>query len=178
MKSIKRRRKNLTNKEKLDIIQDMVIIVDSRENKWQHIEEYFKKNKIKYRIEKLDVGDYTFELPNYSHLKLDNLFLIERKGSLDELAGNFTKGRERFKREFERMTPNQKIHLLLENFTWRKLLNGSYRSKFSSEAYKMSILTWCIKYDFKVWNVVPKDSGEIIYSILVKELDYALNKLK
>ena len=158
----------------MDIIQDMVIIVDSRENKWQHIQEYFDVKKIKYRVEKLDVGDYTFELPNYSELELDNLFLIERKGSLDELSGNFTKGRLRFQREFERMTEGQKIHLVLENFTWRKLLNGSYRSKFSSNAYKSSIIAWSIKYDYKVWNVVKEDSGEIIYEILKKELEHVL----
>lgn len=164
----------ITNKDKMDIIQDMVIIVDSRENKWQHIQEYFDVKKIKYRVEKLDVGDYTFELPNYSELELDNLFLIERKGSLDELSGNFTKGRLRFQREFERMTEGQKIHLVLENFTWRKLLNGSYRSKFSSNAYKSSIIAWSIKYDYKVWNVVKEDSGEIIYEILKKELEHVL----
>lgn len=60
----------------------MTIIVDSREKKWKHIKEYFDEHKIKYRVEKLDVGDYTFELNNYPNLDLDNKFIIERKGSL------------------------------------------------------------------------------------------------
>lgn len=170
--------KEITNKERVDIIQDMIIIVDTREKKWNHIQEYFDKNHIKYKVEKLDVGDYSFILPNYPELKLDKMFLIEKKNSLDELAGNFTKGRERFKREFGRMKPNQKIHLVLENFTWRKLLNGSYRSGFSPNAYKSSLIAWSIKYDFCVWNVVTQDSGEIIYEILKKELEQKLYSIK
>lgn len=165
----------MTNAEKIRIINDLVIIVDSREKSWKHIEDYFKTNNIKYRVQGLDVGDYTFELPNYPELDLDNKFLIERKSSLDELASNFTKGRERFKREFERMKPNQKIHLVLENWTWRKCLNGSYRSKFTPNSYKASLISWSIKYNFKVWNVVTQDSGEVIYEILKKELE---NELK
>ena len=123
----------------------------------------------------VDSGDYSFILPNYSELNLDKKILIERKGSLDELAGNFTKGRKRFQREFERLESDQKMHLLLENFTWRKLLNDSYRSKFSPNAYKASLITWSIRYDFKVWNVVKKDS-EVLHEIL-KELEEILNNV-
>lgn len=178
MKNIKWEKVNdITNKEKMDIIADMVIITDSREQKWQHIQQYFDENNIKYRVDKLDVGDYTFELPNYPELDLDRRFLVERKFSLDELAGNFTSGRERFAREFERMEEGQKIHLVLENFTWRKLLNKSYRSGFLPKSYMASIIAWSIKYDFPTWNVVTKDSGILIYEILKKELEHELNKL-
>ena len=102
----------------------------------------------------MSVGDYTFILPNYPELDMDRKVIVERKGSLDELAGNFTKNRERFRREFERMEDGQVMHLVLENFTWRKLLAGSYRSKFNPKAYKASLITWSILYDFKAWNVV------------------------
>lgn len=168
----------LTNKQKMDIIADMVIIVDSREQKWKHIKDFLDKKGIKYKVEKLDVGDYTFKLPNYPELNMDNKFIIERKASLDELAGNFTKGRDRFAREFERLKDEQKIHLLLENFTWRKCLNGSYRSGFTPEAYKASLIAWSIKYNFPVWTIVKQDSGEIIYEILKKELEFVLNNIK
>lgn len=168
----------MTNKEKIDIINDMTIIVDSRENKWHHIRDYFDNKGIKYRVEKLNVGDYTFELKNYPHLKLDNKFLVERKGSLDELAGNFTSGRDRFAREFERLEDDQKIHLVLENFTWTKCLNGSYRSGFLPQSYKGSLIAWSIKYDFKYHPVTKRDTGELIYEILEKELRYYLDNLK
>lgn len=168
----------ITNKERMDIINDMVILWDSREQKNKHIIDYLDKYKIKNKRKKLDVGDYTFILPNYPELKLDNKFIVERKGSLDELSGNFTQGRQRFAREFERMKKGQKIHLVLEGFTWQKLINGSYRSGFNPNAYKASLIAWCIKYDFKYHPVIKRDSGEIIYEILKKELEHELNNLK
>lgn len=154
---------------------DMKIIVDSRENQWQHVQEYFDKNKISYEVRKLDTGDYTFELDNYPHLNLDNKFIVERKGSIDELAGNFSKGRTRFQNEFERIQPDQKMHLVLENFTWRKVLNASYRSKFHPNSYKASLITWCIRYNVPYHLVTKQDSGEIIYEILKQELQNYLN---
>lgn len=158
------------------VIKDMIIIVDTREQKYSHVTDYFDSIGVEWTRQKLDVGDYTFYLPNYPELDLDNKFIIELKGSLDELAGNFTSGRGRFARQFERMYFDQKIHLVLEDFTWRKCLNGSYRSNFHPNAYKASLISWSIKYDFKVWNVVKRDSGEIIYEILKKELENNLDE--
>lgn len=57
-----------------------MIICDTREQKWSHIEDYFKVNDIPYRIQKLDFGDYMNErIPGLA---------IDRKASLDELAMN------------------------------------------------------------------------------------------
>lgn len=166
------------NKKQVDeIVDNMVIVVDTREQKFKHITDYLDENNIEWVRDTVGVGDYTFRLPDYPELELDELFLVERKGSLDELAGNFTRGRVRFAREFERMTDDQRIHLVLENFTWRKCLNGSYRSRFNPNAFKASLIAWSIKYDFKVWNVVKRDSGEIIYELLKKELESALERM-
>lgn len=166
------------NKKQTDaIIDDMVVIVDTREQKYKHITDYLDKIDVEWIRDTVGVGDYTFRLPSYPELELDGLFLVERKGSLDELAGNFTNGRARFAREFERMTEGQSIHLVLEDFTWRKCLAGSYRSKFNPNAFKASLIAWSIKYDFKVWNVTKQDSGVIIYELLKKELEQALEGL-
>ena len=159
-------------------LSDMIIICDSREKKNQHILEWLDKNKIPYEIEKLDVGDYTFRLPNYPELDVDYKFVIERKGDLSEIAGNFTKGRDRFEREFQRSIDNkQKVHLVIENATFRKLLNGSYRSKFTPKAFMASLLSWTIRNNLQTWFVTPKDSGEIIYNLLYYELYEHLKKL-
>ena len=166
-----------TKKQIQDIIDDMVIIYDTREQKCGHILEYLDEIGVPYVRETVDVGDYTFRLPNYPELDLDSKFLVERKGSLDELAGNFTSGRDRFAKEFERMTNGQRMHLVLEDFTWRKCLNGSYRSNFHPNAFKSSLIAWSIKYNFKTWNVVKQDSGVIIYELLKKELEFALEQL-
>lgn len=157
--------KKLTTKQIMDIIDDMVIIVDTREQKNQHILEYFDKNNVPYIVETMKTGDYTCEFPNHPNLGLDGKYLIERKGSLDEVAGNFTKGRTRFKAELERVG-DRCMDLVMENCTWQKLLNGSYRSNFNPESYKASLLSLSIRYNIPVWFVERKNSPELVYSIL------------
>jgi len=165
----------LTDKEMSDIISDMVIISDTREQKNQHILSYLDENNVQYLVDKLDTADYSFVLPHYPHLNLDRKILIEKKNSLDEIAGNFTKGRERFAREFERVQADEVIHLVIENATWRKLNGGSYRSKFPSKSFMASILTYSIRYNCKVWFAQPQDSPSIIYNLMKYEL---LERLK
>jgi ERCC4-type nuclease len=159
----------LTDKQMMDILSDMVIICDTREQKNQHILDYFKENNIPYIIEKLDTADYSFILPNYPDIKMDKMILIEKKNSLDEIAGNFTKDRERFAREFERVD-GERIHLLIENATFKKLLNGSYRSKFPPKSFLASLLTWNVRYNCPVWFTTPNETGIIIRYILYYEL--------
>lgn len=73
-----------------------MIIVDSREKKWKHIERYFKKNKIDYRVQKLDVGDFALE-------GVERV-VIDRKADLVELSSNLTNKSDsaRFWREVRR----------------------------------------------------------------------------
>jgi len=88
---------------------------------------------------------------------------VERKGSLNEVVGNFTSGRERFAREFERLD-GQSLHMVIEDATWKKIVNGSYRSEFSPKSLTGSILGWSIKYDFKTWLCTKEESPLLIYS--------------
>lgn len=168
----------MTDKMIDDILKDMVIISDTREQVNQHILKYFTDNKIPYIVEKLNSGDYSMYLPNYPHLNLDRKFIVERKGSVDELAGNFTKGRERFINEFERLDSDMKIHMVLENFTMKKMLNGSYRSKFPAKSYLASLMTWCIRYKCPVWMVTPSESPITIYNVLRYEILEYLKELR
>lgn len=165
----------LTTKEKMDILSDMHIIVDTREQSWKHIEDFLDKAELPYTQRKLDVGDYSFVLPNYPELGLDERIVVERKGSLSEVAGNFTQGRERFKRMFERLEDDQKIHMVMETATWRKIFNGSYRTGFHPNAYKASLMTYCIRYNCPVWFAEKRESPEIIYKLLYYELSEYLN---
>lgn len=160
-----------------NILDDIVIIVDTREKKNGHIIEYLESKNIPYIVEKLDTGDYSYILPNYPELKLDRSILIEKKNSLDEIAGNFTKERERFKREFERVG-DAKIHLVIENTTWKKVVHGSYRSQFSPQAMIASLLTWNIRYNCPIWFVGKDETGELIYNILHYELLEQLKGLR
>lgn len=166
------------NLNKQKILQDMVIIVDTREQKNQHLLDYFTKENIPYKVEKLDVADYSFILPNYPELNLDKKFVVEKKNSLTELAGNFTKNRDRFKREFDRAkVNNQKVNLLIETATWKKLLNGTYRSQFPPKSFMASLLTWSIRNNCPTWFCEKSEAGHLIYNILYYELYEELNKI-
>jgi ERCC4-type nuclease len=167
----------LTDRELDNVLRDMTIIVDTREQKNDHLLKYFNDNGVKWVCKKLDTADYSFELPNHKHLGFDRKFLVEKKNSLSEITGNFTSGRERFQREFERVE-DEHLHLVIENATWKKVVNGSYRSKMHPNSLIASLLSWSIRYDFKVWFVGKDESPMLIYNILRYELVEALKGVK
>lgn len=167
----------LTDKVIHDIINDMVILVDTREQKNQHIIDFFESAGINYRIEKLETADYTFVLPNYPDINIDKQVLVEKKNSLDEIAGNFTKDRERFTREFNRVT-TEKMHLVIEGATWKKVLKGSYRSKFPPKSFMASLLTFNVRYDCPVWFTGIEESPILIYNIMYYGLLEHLKQLR
>lgn len=69
----------------------MVIQVDSREQKYDHVTRYFDSQDIKWIKSKCVVGDY---------VNLENpMVVVDRKKNLHEVAGNVTKDHERFVRE-------------------------------------------------------------------------------
>lgn len=71
----------------------MVIQVDSREQKYDHVTNYFDSNGIKWVKSKCVVGDY---------VNLENpMVVIDRKKDLQEVAGNVCQQHERFVRELE-----------------------------------------------------------------------------
>lgn len=85
-----------------------MIIVDSREKKWKHIQDYFDKNGIEYVFpQKLDVGDY------YNPDNPD--IVIDRKANLQELCSNLSRGDDnilRFARECERAR-KKRLHFVV-----------------------------------------------------------------
>lgn len=164
----------MTDNEMALILNDIVVIVDTREKKNRHILAFFDRNNIKYKSQVLSSCDYSFILPNYPELHLDYSVLIEKKNSLDEICGNFSKDRDRFCREFER-TNGEAIHLIIEGATWKKIENASWRSKFQSSSMWGNLLTFSIRYKFKVWFVGIDESPKLLYNLIRYEI---LEKLK
>lgn len=157
----------MTDKELGDILQHITIIVDTREQKNEHITHWFKLHGIPYKVEKLDHGDYSFEVTTDGFKHLSRSVVVEKKNSLSEIAGNFTTGRERFTREFERAKEaGTKFHLVIENATWKKVRNESYRSSFSAKSMIASILTFSNRYNTPVWFVGKDESPMLIYNLL------------
>lgn len=71
----------------------LVIQIDTREQKYDHVQWYFDAQEIKTVRSKCVVGDY---------VNLENpMVVIDRKKDLQEVAGNVCQQHERFTRELE-----------------------------------------------------------------------------
>ena len=71
----------------------LVIQVDSREQKFDHVTSYFDSQGVKWVKSKCVVGDY---------VNLENpMVVIDRKKDLQEVAGNVCQQHDRFVRELE-----------------------------------------------------------------------------
>ena len=62
-----------------------MIIIDSREKKFEHIKAYFDKHGIPYEVRKLNTGDY-FNTDNPS-------VVVDRKANLQEVCSNLSAGK-------------------------------------------------------------------------------------
>ena len=116
-----------------EVLKSFQILVDSREQATERAEKRYKSFSAPYSRATLDYGDYTYNavLPSGELLfdangTIKPFCVVERKMNLDELAACFTRGRERFKREFERALDQKcRIYLICENSSWENLLNSS-----------------------------------------------------
>ena len=140
-----------TDKEINELVNSMVILVDSRERKADHITESFDKNKITYKKKALDYGDYSFLLPANDKLSIprDLSFasevIIERKASLEEISGNLTNGRDRFEKELA-LAPKTKV-LLIENANYSDVATGNYDTKYNKKSFLASLHSFWFKYN-------------------------------
>lgn len=132
----------------MKIQKKLAILCDTREKKNQHLLKVWEKKSIRYKNHKLDVGDYSFEFDKKS---FEKIIAIERKNSLDELCGNFTKYRERFRREFTRASKDKTlVILLIENSSYDDIIKHNYHSKMHPNALLGSIRAWRERYDIYV----------------------------
>ena len=156
-----------TDKENKVLLDSMTILCDTREVKNQHILDYFDKAKVKYEIRKLDYGDYSVKIAKNEELGIprdlyfDKEVVIERKGSLDELAGNLTKERDRIKKELS-LAPKTKV-IMIEDCSYSDLVEGNYRSQFSVKSFLGSLHSMWFAYDAPFFFVDDKKwSGAFI----------------
>lgn len=158
-----------TDKEVKAMLKSMNILIDTREQENSHIKEFLDKKKIKYRTRKLDFGDYSFYLPTDETLDIkrdiyfDKEIVIERKGSLSELAGNLTKDRERFEKELIRKK-EAKMYLLVENGSWQNINSGIYRSEYKPVSFLATLYAYMARFNISVDFTNKELSGQFIYS--------------
>lgn len=160
-------RYKFTEEEQKKIIGSMVILVDTREKRNEHIIEYFDKHKINYVGKTMTAGDYSFYIEANEELAIprpiyfDKSIFIERKANLEELAGNLTAHRTRFEEEFS-LNPNTKKYLLIENANYSDLVNGNYDSKYNSKAYLGSLHSFNHRYNLQI-TFMPDNRYSAIY---------------
>ena len=151
-------------------LSTMVILVDSREHPTAEAKKRWESFGVPYRIQALKSGDYTAEfiLPNGVAFSLENICVIERKMSVDEICGNFCQNRARFIREFERIKESgAKAYVIVEGSSWEAIYNHRYRSKMSPQALVASLTAWMARYNAHIIfcraETFPKLCREILY---------------
>ena len=171
--------KKYKDKEIKQIINSMIIVIDSREKQFSHIKLWLKSKKIPYIIQTLSFGDYTFMIPANSELGIiedisfSNEIAIERKANAEEISGNLTEGRERFKREFER--GNTKIRILIEDSSYADISKGDYQTKISAESFIGSLHSIQEEFNAPFFFTDKEHSAQYIYNTFKY---YLRNKLK
>ena len=160
-----------------EILSTFKIIADRREQDTPKARERYKAFGVPVIRATLDYGDYAAQitLPSGDLLDISNRCrpqcVVERKMSLDELAGCLTRGRDRFEMEFERATSNNaRVFLLVENASWEALLNHRYRSRFHPNAFKASLSAWLIRYNLYPIFCKSGTSAELIREVLYRDI--------
>lgn len=154
-----------TEAELKEELAKLTILVDTRENVNDHITGYFDSKGIPYKVRKLDQGDYSATLGDYT---LEHDVVIERKNSLTELCGNMGQNRVRFENEFNRAKAlGIKPFLMIENNTLDDVYLGDYRSQMKPQSLIASLLTWQVRYNTTIMFCNKSNSGKLIYGILL-----------
>lgn len=167
-----------TSKEQDIILSKLVIDVDSREKSNIHITSILDLSNIQYKTSTLNFADYTFHIPPIPELDIHeeisfaNHISIERKNSLNEMAGNITKDRERFKREFERH--EGLMILMIECDTYADIFKQNYKSKLLPQSFIGTLHKWQHKYGVPFIFIDKEYAGRYIYFTFYYYLKYIL----
>ena len=130
------------DKEIATIKKNLVVLIDTREQRNEHILDFFRNKNINYCIEKLSFGDYSCKLPvnlfdgQQREIYFSNDIVIERKANIDELANNLKKDGVRIKTELAHINKyNIRCYLLIEdpNYDYN-IRSGNYRSNYKPES--------------------------------------------
>ncbi|MBN1046210.1 ERCC4-type nuclease [Clostridium botulinum] len=174
------------DKELKKILDNLTIIIDSREQANQHIIDFFNKKKHSYVIEKLDFGDYSCKLPKGSFEGQDRDiyftrdFVIERKANIDELCGNLKEDSARLKKELAHLNKyNIKYLIYIEDLYFEEhLRNGEFRSQYDPKTLMNRLYKGIeCEYDTVIVPVDKRIMGSKIYNKFQSWV-YALMKHK
>ena len=146
----------------------MVIQIDTREQKYDHVVNYFDSKGIKHVRSKCVVGDY---------VNLENpMVVVDRKKDLQEVAGNVCQQHERFVRELELAKElGYKMYILVEEpnitkveqvfgwYNWRRKKNPK---AVSGRTLGKIMLTISQKYGVEWVFTTKANCGQRIVELL------------
>lgn len=166
-------RRLYTDSEIRKALSGLTVIADSREQINQHILTWLDGKGVQYITRALETGDYSAMLDGET---FEDEVVVERKANIDEIAGNFTQGRERFEREMIRAKANGiKVFLIIENASWHDILLHNYHSQLKPQSLMASLLSWQVRYNITIMFCRSDETAQLIYSTLYY---WAWNKLK
>ena len=154
------------------ILKSAVVLTDTREQSNAHILTALDTLKVAHKPIALSCGDYSVMLPFQSEagigrdIYFDGEIIIERKAHLDELAGNFTTGRERFKDEMIRAGTARKYLMVEQSNGYAAILSRQYHNKLSEKAFFASLLSFQVRYELNVIFCEQEKSAQIIWGLL------------
>lgn len=144
-----------TEKEIDQIVKSMTILVDTREQKNDHLLSYWDEKGIAYKRRALAYCDYSFYVPENPELSIfrdiwfDKEIAVERKNSLEEISGCFTQTRERFEKELTFAPPHKVI--LIENANYSDIINSNYDTQYNNKSFFGSIHSFWHKYNCPIF---------------------------
>ena len=163
--------------EQREVLSTFRIVTDTREQVTDKAVERYVSFGVPYERATLRYGDYCGNLTLPSGPLYDTSStvypscVVERKMSLDELAACFTRGRDRFDREFQRAKDaGAKVYLLVEGGSWEAIINHRYRSRYNPGAFIASLVAWSVRYDITPLFCRADTSGKLIKEILYRDI--------
>ena len=165
-----------TEKQLKELVSHIVVLHTSNEKKNQHILDYFDKKGIKHKEKALKTGDYSFMIEACPELGFvrDTYFTdelcIERKNSVNELAGNIKERDERFFKELNRMINIKNSYLLIEDDKLDDIIEHNYRSEYNELAFIRRVLGMQKVANLYINFVKKENMGFMIYEICYSAL--------
>jgi ERCC4-type nuclease len=160
-----------TDKQLKEVLKSIQILVDTREQSHQHILDVLDKKKISWISHKLDHGDFSFMLPANEEfgitrdLYFDKKVVVERKGCLEEVSGNFTNDRARIEKELSLY--KGEMHLLIEGAGYSDIANGNYNTKYNPKSFLATWHSFTSRYGLNYMFINDKEhSAMFIYYVM------------
>ena len=91
----------------------------------------------------------------------DKEVCIERKNSLEELSGNLTTSRARFKTEFAQFKGD--MQLMIEDCCYKDLIEGNYNTKYDKKSFTASLHSISTEFGVPFIFINKAYSGTYIY---------------